>query len=58
MLVSEWLKGHPAVANAIVWEGSRNFTAGCWGSVGLIRAALRVINIPAELRIPANHAQS
>jgi hypothetical protein len=35
----------------------KTYTAGCSGTSGLIRAVLRVINIPAEIRRPADHAQ-
>jgi len=33
------------------------WTAGCWGTVGLLRALLRAVNIPVKLVITANHAQ-
>lgn len=37
--------------------GSMHRTAGCWGTTGLLRALLRVVNIPCELVTSASHAQ-
>ncbi|MFN8497249.1 MAG: hypothetical protein U0641_05280 [Anaerolineae bacterium] len=37
--------------------GRRHFTAGCWGTTGLLRAMLRTVNIPAKLVTNAGHAQ-
>ena len=37
--------------------GSMHRTAGCWGTTGLFRALLRVVNIPCELITNAGHAQ-
>lgn len=37
--------------------GIMHRTAGCWGTTGLLRALLRVINIPAKLITSAGHAQ-
>jgi hypothetical protein len=36
----------------------KNWTAGCHGTSGLMRAVLRVINIPAEIRWLDEHVQS
>jgi hypothetical protein len=41
---------HPAL-------GTMHRTAGCWGTVGFLRALLRVINIPVKLVTNAGHAQ-
>jgi hypothetical protein len=38
-------------------SGSRHRTAGCWGTTGFLRAALRAINIPVKLVTNAGHAQ-
>ncbi|ABL64805.1 hypothetical protein [Chlorobium phaeobacteroides] len=37
--------------------GMRHRTAGCWGTVGLFRTLLRVVNIPVKLVTNAGHAQ-
>jgi hypothetical protein len=39
--------------------GHRHFSAGCWGTVGFLRALLRSVNIPVKLVSPAGtgHAQ-
>jgi hypothetical protein len=37
--------------------GARHRTAGCWGTTGFLRAALRAVNIPARLVTNAGHAQ-
>ena len=37
--------------------GAMHRTAGCWGTTGLLRALLRVINIPCKLVTNAGHAQ-
>src|SRR5574341_315047 len=37
--------------------GVMHRTAGCWGTTGLLRALLRVINIPVKLVTNAGHAQ-
>jgi len=37
--------------------GIMHRTAGCWGTTGLLRALLRVINIPVKLVINGGHAQ-
>lgn len=34
-----------------------HWTAGCWGTVGLLRALLRVVNIPVKLLGVVTHAQ-
>jgi hypothetical protein len=36
---------------------TKHYTDGCSGTAGLLRAVLRVINIPVEIRRPAIHAQ-
>jgi hypothetical protein len=41
---------HPAL-------GTLHRTAGCWGTVGLLRALLRVISVPVKLVTNAGHAQ-
>ncbi|GAA4466657.1 hypothetical protein GCM10023189_49120 [Nibrella saemangeumensis] len=35
----------------------KNRTAGCWGTTGLLRTLLRVVNIPVKLVKPGGHAQ-
>jgi hypothetical protein len=37
---------------------SEHYTAGCWGTAGLLRAVLRAVNIPVEVRVPTVHAQA
>jgi hypothetical protein len=37
--------------------GVMHRTAGCWGTTGLLRALLRVVNIPVKLVTNAGHAQ-
>jgi len=37
--------------------GVMHRTAGCWGTVGVLRALLRAINIPVKLVTNAGHAQ-
>ena len=37
--------------------GVMHRTAGCWGTVGLLRALMRAINIPVKLVTNAGHAQ-
>jgi hypothetical protein len=37
--------------------GFHCFTAGCWGTTGFLRAALRAVNIPVQLVANAGHAQ-
>ena len=37
--------------------GTRHRTAGCWGTTGFLRAALRAVNIPVKLVTNASHAQ-
>lgn len=37
--------------------GVRCQTAGCFGTVGLLRALLRVVNIPVRLMVAARHTQ-
>ena len=37
--------------------GVMHRTAGCWGTAGLLRALLRVVNIPVKLVTNAGHAQ-
>lgn len=37
--------------------GLRRRTAGCWGTTGVLRALLRVVNIPVKLVTNAGHAQ-
>jgi hypothetical protein len=37
--------------------GVGHATAGCWGTVGFLRALLRAINIPVKLVISGEHAQ-
>lgn len=38
-------------------SGIKHYTAGCWGTTGLLRALLRVINIPVKLVTNSYHAQ-
>ncbi|GAB3333939.1 hypothetical protein GCM10027299_41850 [Larkinella ripae] len=38
--------------------GKRHWTAGCWGTVGFLRAILRTINVPVQLVRGENHAQA
>lgn len=37
--------------------GIMHRTAGCWGTTGLLRALMRVLNIPVKLVQPGGHAQ-
>lgn len=37
-------------------RGIRHYTAGCWGTVGFLRALLRAANIPVKLTSAAGHA--
>jgi len=37
--------------------GVMHRTAGCWGTVGLLRALMRAINVPVKLVTNAGHAQ-
>lgn len=37
--------------------GIMHRTAGCWGTTGLLRAFMRVLNIPVKLVHPGGHAQ-
>jgi hypothetical protein len=39
-------------------SGNRRRTAGCWGTVGLLRALGRAINVPVDLVTNAGHAQA
>jgi len=39
------------------FPGWRHWTAGCWGTTGLLRAMLRVVNIPVEQTAIAGHSQ-
>lgn len=55
-------KGYPPVEKIIsgtvsqdfAYLGIVNWTAGCWGTVGFLRAVLRTVNIPVTLENPKN----
>ena len=66
-MVDQWqYRGYPPMTRVIngtvqtshpEW-GNRRRTAGCWGTVGLLRALGRAINIPIDLVTNAGHAQA
>ena len=52
--VLRMIQGTPRLSE--IQNGIRHRTAGCWGTVGFLRAVLRTLNIPVSLVTKGGHA--